>query len=107
LFLEIFNENEIIALEKEFEEYLLEEIPDNFEIDALNYWINSVHKYPKLSKFATSFLCLPCVSCDAERSFSKMRDINTAKRNRMNPNTLRMQMIMYFNGDIEQRLVNF
>jgi hypothetical protein len=50
---------------------------------------------------------MACGSCDAERSFSKMRDINTVKRNRMNSNTLKIQMIMYFNGDIEQRLVNY
>ncbi len=107
LFLEIFDEKDLNIIENEFKTYFSEEVPDNQEIDALTNWINSFHKFPKLSKIAISFLCMACGSYDAERSFSKMRDINTVKRNRINSNTLKTQMIMYFNGDIEQRLVNY
>ena len=46
-------------------------------------------------------------SCNAEKSFNKLRDLNTTKRNGMNSETLKMQIIMYFNGDIEERLMSY
>ena len=107
LFLQVSEAEDIKSLENEFKEYLSDLIPDNSELEVLKYWSSVEHKYPKLSKIAITLLCIPCGSCDAERSFSKLRDLNTTKRNRMNSETLKMQMIMYFNGDIEERLMNY
>ncbi len=82
-------------------------IPDNFELDVMKFWLTLEHKFPKLSKIVITFLCIPCGSCDAERSFSKMRDLNIPKRNRMNSQTFKQQMLLYFNGDIEERLIHY
>jgi hypothetical protein len=90
-----------------FSEYLSNAAPDNLDIETLNFWFSSQHNYPNLSKIAINFLCIPCGSCDAESSFSKLRDVNTIKRSRMSSDTLKMQMIMYFNGDIEEKLANY
>ena len=35
--------------------------------------------------------------------FSKLRDIQDSKRCNMNKESIKMQMIMYFNGDIENK----
>lgn len=107
LFLEVSEAEDIKSVENEFKEYLSDSIPDNLELEVLKYWSSIEHKYPKLSKIAITFLCIPCGSCDAERSFSKMRDLNIAKRNRMNSETLKMQMLLYFKGDIEERLIHY
>ncbi len=107
LFLEASEVENIESLENEFKEYLSDSIPDNLELEVLKYWSSIGYKYPKLSKIAITFLCIPFGSYDAERSFSKLRDLNIAKRNRMNSETLKMQMLLYFNGDIEERLIHY
>ena len=81
-----------MAIQKVFETYLADPIPDNSEIEILKLWSINKQEYPNL--------CSPCSSCDAERSFIKMRDLNTIKRNGMKWETLRMQMLLYFNEDI-------
>ena len=40
-------------------------------------------------------------SLDVERSFSKMRDVQTIKRNKLSNTSLNMYSVLYFNGDIE------
>ena len=63
--------------------------------------------YWNLWEIAITYSCIPCGSCDAERSLGKIRDFNTIKRNSMKSETLRMQRLLYFNGDIEQRLYTY
>ena len=61
--------------EKLINKYLMDIIPDNTNIKILNYWIGCTRDYPLLSQIAISYLCMACGSIDAERSFSKLRDI--------------------------------
>ena len=93
--------------QKQLKTYLTDPIPDNWQIEILKFWSINKQEYPNLSEIAITYLCITCGSCDAERSFSKMRDLNTIKRNSMKSETLRMQMLLYFNGDIEQRLDSY
>ncbi len=80
LFLEVSDEKDLTSIKNEFSEYLSDAAPDNLDIETLNFWFSSQHNYPNLSKIAINFLCIPCGSCDAESSFSKLRDVNTIKR---------------------------
>jgi hypothetical protein len=91
-------------LKIEFNSYIISDIPDNNDIKVLEYWLSSVNIYPFLSSIAIEYLCIATNSLDAERSFSKLRDIQDSKRTRLSSETLSMEMIMYFNGDIEEKL---
>jgi hypothetical protein len=91
-------------LKTKFDVYIISNIPENKNIDALLYWLSFSQNLPLLSSVAIEYLCIAANSFDAERSFSKLRDIQDSKRNRLNTETLSMKMIIYFNGDIEDKL---
>ncbi len=88
----------------EFNCYYIARIPDNLDIKPLEFWLSSRSEYQVLSKIAIEYLCIATNSLEAERSFSKLRDVQDSKRCKMNAETLSMQMILYFNGDIEGKL---
>jgi hypothetical protein len=54
-----------------------------------------------LAKIAKTFLSLNYSSLDAERSFSRYRDVLTVKRTNLKEN-LNKYVILYFNGGIER-----
>jgi hypothetical protein len=53
-------------LEQEFNEYIIEDTPQNPSLSAMNYWLESQVKYPSLAKIAKTFLSLSCTSLAAE-----------------------------------------
>ena len=87
--------------EKEFTEYPKMESPDNPDLNIINYWLDMQLCLPTLSRIALSYLSMSCDSLDVERSFSKMRDVQTIKRNKLSNTSLNMYSVLYFNGDIE------
>jgi hypothetical protein len=98
LFINLIETQDINDLKTEFDVYIISDIPENKDIDALLYWLSSSQNFPLLSSIAIEYLCIATNSLDAERSFSKLRDIQDSKRNRLNTETRSMEMIMYFNG---------
>ena len=94
-------------LEQEFNEYIIEDVPQNPNLTAISYWFESQVKYPSLAKIAKTFLSLSCTSLDAERSFSKCRDVLTVKRTNLKKENLKKYVILYFNGDIEGNFKGF
>jgi hypothetical protein len=91
-------------LKIEFNSYLLSDVPSNNNIDLIDFWSSSKNSYPLLSNIAIDYLCIATNSIDAERSFSKLRHIQDSTRSSLSVETLSMEMIMYFNGDIEGKL---
>ena len=63
--------------------------------------------YPNLSDVVLQLLCLPNGSADVERSFSKLRKLQDPTRSSMSENTLRMQMTLYVNQDLEGHFIGF
>lgn len=95
----LIEDKEIVR--KEFNEYMLEDKPGINEITPIKFWLEAKQKYPNLSVAATTWLSLSCTSLDAERSFSRFRDVQTFKRSSLTPDNLKRYAILYFNGDIE------
>ena len=87
--------------------YIISDIPDNNDIETLECWLSCVNIYPFLSSIAIDYLCIATNSLDAERSFSKLSDIQDSKRTRFSSRSLSSEMIMYFNGDIQEKLINY
>ena len=61
--------------------------------------------YPKLSDAALQLLSLPNGSAKVERSFSKLRKLQDPTRASMTKHTLRMQMTLYVNQDLEEKFI--
>ena len=99
--------DEPTALEGEFNNYLHEPCPDDPEIEILTYWKSMARNYPNLSDVVLQLLCLPNGSADVERSFSKLRKLQDPTRSSMSENTLRMQMTLYVNQDLEEHFIGF
>ena len=92
---------DLASIEEEFAHYLVEPAPSNPEVGILEYWKGASVLYPTLAKAALQLLCISTGSVDAERSFSKMRNVQHLSCSSMDPKTLRMQMTLYFNQDLE------
>jgi hypothetical protein len=88
-------------LESEFNQYLLTESPKNPNIKILDYWYNMRTTFPNLYENAKNILSISCGSIDAERSFSKFRNVQSSQRCNLTPKSLKMYAIMHFNGDIQ------
>lgn len=95
------------SIENEFQMYLLQPVPENPELTAIEFWRNAVQVFPQLSQAALDLLCISTGSVDVERSFSKLRKVQHPTRSSMSPETLRMVMTMYFNQDIQEHFKNY
>lgn len=58
-------------------------VPRSEEFDVIAFWLERQQTLPQLAKFALDCLAIPCMSDDAERSFSSGRDLITYRRNRL------------------------
>jgi hypothetical protein len=94
-------------LETEFNQYMTEDLPQNDEIQPLEFWYSKRQLYPNLYKVVVTILSMAFSSIDAERSFSKFRDVLTFKRSSLSVEHLKMYCILYFNGDIEGHFDNY
>ena len=63
-------------------------------MDLLEYWKNSSYKYPYLSILARRYLAIPATSAAIESIFSVSSNIITKPRNRLNPETVRMLLLL-------------
>ena len=99
--------DEPTALGTEFHNYLHEPCPGNPEIKILKFWKSTAQIYPNLADVPLQLLCLPNGSTDVERSFSKLRKLQNPTRSSMSEKTLRMQMTLYVNQDLEGHFVGF
>lgn len=97
--------DDISVLQEEFDQYLLEPIPDNPEIDILDFWKAAIPRFPNLAPSVLQLLSIPNGSCEVERSFSKLRNLQHPSRSLMSLETLRMQMTLYFNQDIDNHFL--
>lgn len=79
------------SIRDEFTQYLVE-APSNPEVGILEYWKSASVLYPNLAKAALQLPCISYGSVDAERSFSKMRNVQHPTRTSMNLQTLCLQM---------------
>ncbi len=75
LFQFIIPDCDLKKLKEEFEHYLLEELPETDNFDIIKCWCSLSLSYPLLSKIALTRVCVACGSLDAERLFSKFRNI--------------------------------
>lgn len=60
------------CLQKEYDEYMVEPLPENQDIEALEYWNSLTQSYPNLSLAALRLLSIPVSSASVERSFSQI-----------------------------------
>lgn len=67
------------------------------------FWDSMSTRFPLLSKIAIECIWLPVSSVDVERSFSSYKHLLNDRRERLTEENVRRLMILYFNGDIEQR----
>jgi hypothetical protein len=106
--LESFNSSQSWSeLEIEFNRYLLTKSPVNANIKVLDYWHSMRTTFPLLSINAKEILSISCGSLDAERSFSKFRNVQSCKRTLLKPECLKMYSVMHFNGDIQGFFNNY
>ena len=89
------------TLKEEFDWYLGEPIPDNPELQTLDFWKAAIPRFPNLSPKVLELLSIPNGSCEVERSFSKLRNLQNPSRSLMSTDTLKMQMKLYINQDID------
>ena len=99
--------NDLSDIEKEFPKYLQEPITSNLEVFILDYWKGLEILYPNLSSAVTELLSISTGSCDVERSFSMMKAVQQPNRSLMTENTLRMEMVLYFNKDLDHDFDNY
>ena len=52
----------------------------SLDSDPLTWWKSNEEKYPILSKYSKTFLCIPATSVPSERIFSVAGDVVTAQR---------------------------
>ena len=103
----ICNEREEKKLKQEFDLYLKSKIPENQEISVINFWLSYRKEFPLLSQIAIEYLFIETSSLDADRSFGKLRDVQHSKRSKMNEESIKMESIIYFNGDIENKFDSY
>lgn len=65
-----------------------------FSSCPIKYWHSMAETYPKLSKIALQLLCIQATSSASERTFSKARDIDSDKRNRLSPESFRANILL-------------
>lgn len=71
--------------------------PFSTDFCVFNFWKQFTREMPELSKLAITALCIPASSAEVERSFSTVRRILTAQRNRFTEENLGIHLRMCFN----------
>lgn len=99
---QFINPDELQKLKNQLNEYLLESPPENENINILQYWIDSKNQRDVLSKLAINCICLPIGSCEVERAFSALRQIQTPERNQLSESSLKAYLMLYFNNKNKQ-----
>ena len=89
-------------LQKEFEYYFTEPVPTNPEIKIMDYWKKRKILYSNLSDAAVQLLSISTGSCDVERLFSLMRNVQQPNQSCMSEKTLCMELTLYYNKDLDQ-----
>jgi len=81
------------VVEAELSSYLMSPAIDSEE-DPLAWW--RIHKvsYPKLSKVARRYLCIPATSSPSERLFSASGNVVTCQRSCLKPNKVNMLVFL-------------
>jgi hypothetical protein len=105
-FFNIVNDKET-EIEREFNEYLFMDSPENTNLSVIEYWKSMQSRLPILSQIAFCYLSLSCGSCDVERAFSKFRDIQTTKRNLLSDKSINMYSVLNYNKDIQNNFMLF
>ena len=58
--------DDVSVLQEEFDQYLLEPIPNNPEIDILDFWKAAIARFPNLAPSVLQILSIPNGSCEVE-----------------------------------------
>ena len=95
------------TLKEEFDQYLGEPIPDNPELQTLDFWKAAIPRFPNLSPKVLQLLSIPNGSCEVERSFSKLRNLQNPSRSLMSADKLKMQMTLNINQDIDDYFLGY
>ncbi|KAM9930418.1 hypothetical protein OXX59_000515 [Metschnikowia pulcherrima] len=74
----------------EVKRYLSEEQQDTI----FDFYAARRNTFPVISQMARDFLAIPAMSASSERIFSKVGDLVTRKRNRLQPGTIKMLAIL-------------
>lgn len=85
------------AADKELDSYLNERTFDPKHEEASSYW--NVSSYKHLKKVAYKYLCIPPCTVFSERLFSVAGNICDSKRNRLDPE--RIKMLVFLNRNID------
>ena len=75
--------------------------PPLAELEA--FWTSMTGRFPLLSKIALRSIWMPVTSVSVERSFSQYKHLLNDRRERLTEENTRRLMMLYYNGDIEQR----
>ena len=100
------NGRDLEAFEVEWLMYL-QEVTNGVtgESSPVEYWEARKVRMPRMSAKALVYLKLTQSSCDAERSFSLYKHINTDKRERATEEHVRMMSMLHYNGDVTKSLM--
>ena len=68
-----------------------------------SFWGSMRGRFPLLSHIALDAIWMPVTSVDVERSFSQYKHLLNERRESLTDENTRRLMMLYYNGDIEQR----
>ena len=79
--------------------------PDRYPtlVELPSFWTAMAGRFPLLSEIASDAIWLPVTSVDVERSFSQYKYLLNERRESLTDENTRRLMMLYYNGDIEQR----
>ena len=80
-----------------------DDLPDPLSIS--DFWEGMKTRFPILSAIAADAIWMPVVSVDIERSFSQYKHILNDRRESLTEQNTKRLVMLYFNGDIEERFV--
>ena len=77
----------------EFGEYMkIQKVESNTKV--LEWWLSNSTKFPRLSKLAARYMCIPATSVPSERVFSTAGNIINAKRSNLTPENVNMLVFL-------------
>lgn len=88
------------SLDIEYKRYLSEITIDCQKDNPYLWWKERESIYPRMSKLAKKYLCIPATSSSSERCFSTAGNIVTAKRSSLHPENVNMLVFLYQNRHI-------